>query len=264
MSKYDLKELERLEKAATKGPWGWGVCRSACLHECGITSDAGDVFCNCGRGSGEPTDDDAALIVAARNALPHLLADLTAANAEVERLKGRDWQDALDDLADWQDRTFGTAQGPIGALNHLSQEVEEAKADPTDIIEYVDCLMLIMAASRRAGFTFDQLHAAFLRKLEINKQRRWAAVKPGEPCRHVDEAALAAKGAGHLPPEEIEARASADRERRSREDGSDNCDCKACDGEGFMGHDGETCACIRNGCRKKHGRDKYLPRGASK
>lgn len=40
---------------------------------------------------------------------------------------------------------------------------------------------------------------------------------------------------------------------------SDMCDCSTCKGEGFVGRDGATCACIIAGCRKRHGRDAYLP-----
>lgn len=36
------------------------------------------------------------------------------------------------------------------------------------------------------------------------------------------------------------------------------CDCPECHGEGFIGPDGATCACIIAGCRKRHRRDEYL------
>lgn len=39
----------------------------------------------------------------------------------------------------------------------------------------------------------------------------------------------------------------------------EQCDCSICHGEGFVGRDGATCSCIIAGCRKRHGRDAYLP-----
>lgn len=97
----------------------------------------------------------------------------------------------------WSQATFGTdaERGPIGALKHLAKEAVEAQAMPPDLMEFVDCLFLTFDATRRAGFTFDQLREAAWRKLAVNKARKWP--KPGasdEPVEHdrSGEAQLAA------------------------------------------------------------------------
>jgi hypothetical protein len=40
------------------------------------------------------------------------------------------------------------------------------------------------------------------------------------------------------------------------------CDCGICHGEGLIGNDGQTCPCIIAGCKKRHGRDEYMPSAA--
>lgn len=90
--------------------------------------------------------------------------------------------------SEWSQRTFGTdaERGPKGALKHLAKEVNECLADPTDLMEFVDCLFLVCDASRRAGFTVEQVMDAAWEKLAINKARQWQKPTSGdEPVEHV-------------------------------------------------------------------------------
>ncbi len=81
---------------------------------------------------------------------------------------------------------YGKPQrGPEGALKHLAKEVQEVIEDPTNLIEYADCLFLIFDSCRRAGFTFDELLDAAFYKLAVNKRRKWNVAKEGEPAEHV-------------------------------------------------------------------------------
>jgi len=88
----------------------------------------------------------------------------------------------------WSQETFGldTERGPIGALKHLAKEAVEAQMVPTDLEEYVDCLFLVFDATRRAGYSFDDLLQGAFEKLEKNKRRVWPKPGPGdEPVEHV-------------------------------------------------------------------------------
>jgi hypothetical protein len=91
---------------------------------------------------------------------------------------------------EWSQATFGTDQerGPIGALKHLEKEAREAQLQPSDIFEYVDCLFLVVDASRRAGFTWQHILDTAFEKLEINKRRKWGP-RTGEdvPVEHIRE-----------------------------------------------------------------------------
>lgn len=88
--------------------------------------------------------------------------------------------------AEWSQSVFGkdSERGPIGALKHLAKEAVEAQEKPSDLMEFVDCLFLTFDATRRAGFTFDQLLAGAWEKLEINKVRKWSKPTSDEPVEH--------------------------------------------------------------------------------
>lgn len=84
------------------------------------------------------------------------------------------------DEAAWSDATFGppSERGPIGPLKHLIQEAQEAIDEPTDIMEYADCLLLVLDASRRAGYSLTNLLDAAKLKFDILKTRKYP--KPGK------------------------------------------------------------------------------------
>jgi hypothetical protein len=76
-------------------------------------------------------------------------------------------------IGEWSDSVFGEARGPEGALHHLELEIQELNAEPYQIEEYADCLMLLFDAARMAGFGLEDLEIALQMKLEKNKRRKW-------------------------------------------------------------------------------------------
>lgn len=95
--------------------------------------------------------------------------------------------------AEWSRATFGSdaERGPLGPLKHLAKEVNEVIKDPTDLIEYADLLFLVCDATRRAGFTYDQLIEASWSKLAINKARQWQKPIRGDEAVEHDRSAEA-------------------------------------------------------------------------
>jgi len=102
------------------------------------------------------------------------------------------------DQATWSQETFGKdpeypetptgeERGPIGALKHLEREAREAQAQPLDVTEYADCLLLVLDSSRRAGFRIRDLITAAENKMVINKARRWPKTHGDVPTEHVRE-----------------------------------------------------------------------------
>ena len=92
--------------------------------------------------------------------------------------------------ANWSRETFGpdSVRGATGPLKHLEKEVKEVQEAPGDIYEYVDCLFLVLDASRRSGFTKEQLIHAAYQKLEANKKRSWPDWKTASldnPMEHI-------------------------------------------------------------------------------
>lgn len=80
-----------------------------------------------------------------------------------------------DEQSDWSQLTFGPdcERGPIGPLKHLVKEAKEAQDSPTDLSEFVDCLFLVIDATRRAGFSKESLLVAAFDKLAVNRARSW-------------------------------------------------------------------------------------------
>ena len=89
--------------------------------------------------------------------------------------------------AEWSQATFGSdnERGPRGPLLHLAKEVQETLDNPSDEMEYVDCLFLIVDASRRQGISPEKLIELAFRKLEINKARAWSKPTADEPVEHI-------------------------------------------------------------------------------
>jgi hypothetical protein len=92
-------------------------------------------------------------------------------------------------LSKWSQDTFGLDKdrGPNGPLLHLKKEVDEVLENPTDIVEYADCIFLVYDAARRAGFSYGQLEQACFEKLRINKARTWPKPTSNQPVEHVRE-----------------------------------------------------------------------------
>ena len=93
-----------------------------------------------------------------------------------------------DTVMHWSAETFGgtDARGPLGPLRHLEKEAAEAQADCGDLTEYADCLIVLLDASWRAGFTAGDIIDAAFKKMEENRKREWPEVTdPNAPVEHV-------------------------------------------------------------------------------
>lgn len=90
--------------------------------------------------------------------------------------------DLFERQATWSQETFGPdgIRGPIGPLKHLKKEADEAikahteKRDKPDLLEeHADCLLLLLDATRRAGFAMTELLVAAEKKQAKNMARIW-------------------------------------------------------------------------------------------
>jgi ParB family chromosome partitioning protein len=97
--------------------------------------------------------------------------------------------DLADDQSRWSQHTFGSdvVRGPLGALRHLEKEAREAQEAPSDPMEYADCLLLLLDASRRAGISPLQLFRLGQQKMTVNRARVWPAPQGDLPVEHVKE-----------------------------------------------------------------------------
>ena len=98
-----------------------------------------------------------------------------------------DWQKLQDDIGLFTDKTFPKSTAKSKAL-HLSEEAQEAAADPTDILEWADCMILLLDGARAAGYDTTAIYKAVLEKMEINKDRTWGVPDVDGVARHIKSA----------------------------------------------------------------------------
>jgi len=88
----------------------------------------------------------------------------------------------------WSTRVFGEGKRTLGLTEHITKELEEIKAQPDDIMEWVDVMILALDGAWRSGHSPVEVCKAMLDKQSINLQRKWNEVKSeNESIHHVKE-----------------------------------------------------------------------------
>jgi hypothetical protein len=90
----------------------------------------------------------------------------------------------------WSTKTFGEGRRTEGVVKHIEKELAEIRAKPTDIMEWIDVLILALDGAWRAGFTPEIITQALSPKQAININRKWPApTSEDQPVEHVRDAA---------------------------------------------------------------------------
>lgn len=89
------------------------------------------------------------------------------------------WKKLQKSWGEWSDSTFGIQETTNNLSKHLMEEVQECANNPEDIFEHVDCLMMVLNKARIHGFNTDDLYAAAIEKLTVNRNRKWTKNKDG-------------------------------------------------------------------------------------
>jgi hypothetical protein len=88
----------------------------------------------------------------------------------------------------WSVAAFGEGDRTAGLLKHIAKELEEVAKEPTDVMEWVDIIILaIDGAWRATGLDPAEIAAALQQKQAINKARRWPVPVDGQPTEHIRE-----------------------------------------------------------------------------
>ena len=96
----------------------------------------------------------------------------------------------IDDLTrqrDWSAETFGPGTRTLGVLAHIRKELDEIEADPTDLSEWVDVIILAIDGAWRAGHNPADIISAYHAKQEKNQARTWPdwrTMSQDEPIEH--------------------------------------------------------------------------------
>jgi hypothetical protein len=70
--------------------------------------------------------------------------------------------------------------GPVEHLLKLRTECGEAINAPGDVIEYADCLIALLGAAHKQGFSLNMLLGATEKKLALNMARKWVRLPDGQ------------------------------------------------------------------------------------
>ena len=82
---------------------------------------------------------------------------------------------------DWSEKTFGPGTRTKGVIDHIRKELLEIEAEPNDLSEWIDVVILALDGAWRAGFTPKQIVAALEAKQAKNMAREWPDWRTASP-----------------------------------------------------------------------------------
>lgn len=89
---------------------------------------------------------------------------------------------------EWSRRTFGPTRRTKGLTEHIRKELMEIEAEPEDLTEWIDVIILGLDGAWRTGATAEQIAMALEVKQARNFQRTYPFPKSDdEPSEHVRE-----------------------------------------------------------------------------
>lgn len=84
--------------------------------------------------------------------------------------------------------TFGPGDRTAGLIDHIRKELDEIAAEPGDITEWIDVVILAFDGAWRTGASPRRIAAALEQKLRKNAKRTWPdwrTAEPGKAIEHV-------------------------------------------------------------------------------
>lgn len=91
---------------------------------------------------------------------------------------------------EFSERTFGPTLRTQGILTHIRDELDEIAADPHDLSEWVDVVILALDGAWRSGHQPQQIIDAIIAKQAVNEARTWPDWRtfgPDDSINHVKE-----------------------------------------------------------------------------
>ena len=83
-------------------------------------------------------------------------------------------------------KTFGPGARTEGIIDHIKNELEEIQADPKDLYEWIDVIMLALDGAWRAGYSPEEIAFAIDKKQTKNENRKWPDWKTAEPGKAIE------------------------------------------------------------------------------
>jgi len=119
--------------------------------------------------------------------------------------------------AAWSERTFGPGRRTAGVVDHIRKELREVEADPDDLREWVDVVILALDGAWRTGASPQEIVDAVKAKQERNEGRTWPDWRTAPADRAIEHDRSGETGAVAAAPTEDE---EAEAERLAAHGGS--------------------------------------------
>jgi hypothetical protein len=71
-------------------------------------------------------------------------------------------------------------------VDHIRKELLEIEADPTDLKEWIDVIILAFDGALRAGYEPAEIAAAWLLKQNENEKRDWPDWRTADPDKAIE------------------------------------------------------------------------------
>ena len=86
----------------------------------------------------------------------------------------------------WSEQTFGPGDRTQGVIDHIRKELIEIEADPSDISEWIDVVILALDGAWRSGAAPEQIVAALVAKQTKNELRKWPDWRTSDPNKAIE------------------------------------------------------------------------------
>lgn len=87
---------------------------------------------------------------------------------------------------EWSKATFGPGKRTLGVIDHIRKELAEVEADPTDLSEWVDIIILAFDGAWRHGGKPQQIIDAIVAKQARNEARTWPDWRTASPDHAIE------------------------------------------------------------------------------
>lgn len=92
----------------------------------------------------------------------------------------------IDRYALWSQQAIGPGQRTEGLLKHIQKELDEIRAKPDDLEEWIDVINLAIDGATRRGFSGQQIIHGLLDKFMKLQDRNWPKnISEAEPVEHL-------------------------------------------------------------------------------
>lgn len=106
--------------------------------------------------------------------------------AAPEGVEGFDLVAHLHRARSFSERTFGPGARTAGVVDHIRKELREIEADPSDVMEWIDVVILAFDGAWRAGWTPEEIVAAIVTKQTKNEGRTWPDWRTTDPNKAIE------------------------------------------------------------------------------